>query len=105
MLAFQVKLGTERLTGRERASGVPSPLSTFAIWIEQGLDVPVQSPHDADLREHRWPAEGHDSALRFPTAPVAHSRRPPRGGLFRNRADLLDQAAAIAAAFFRFLRH
>jgi hypothetical protein len=47
-------------------------LSTFAIGLNRG-DVPVQSSHDTDPREHRWPAEGHDQQQRF------HCRLPLLG--------------------------
>jgi hypothetical protein len=49
----------------------PSPmlvlheLSNLARAIEHPLNVTVQSPHDADAREHRWPAERRDQDQDF----------------------------------------
>jgi hypothetical protein len=51
----------------------------FARRIERPLDVPVQCPHDADPREHRWAAERRHKDQGF------HGRLPFRGFVLRFR--------------------
>jgi hypothetical protein len=50
---------------RSRASFRFPPMMVFAIGIKLPDSVPVQGLHDADPREHRWPAERHDQDQGF----------------------------------------
>jgi len=42
----------------------------FPIRVEDSLDLSIERPHDADAREHGWPAQSRDQAQRF------HGRLP-----------------------------
>jgi hypothetical protein len=46
----------------------------FARAIEHPLNVTVQSPHDADAREHRWPSERPRPGSRLPSPPAIPRR-------------------------------